>query len=185
MKGNEREEVLKGVFRRYTPPPRVHGNKVVIFKGEAPDTYEDHVIVQCKRILPSNTEMQLVWGQGVASKSGVTTTTDQILNFKTREPFKATFSCSRERKDAGCIPLLPVSLNFSAPVSKKFAERIIAKSGQKIYKPKFEKDENEFVNTITFDGVFPEKSILVIEIPRDLKDDAGRILITRSHFPYW
>ena len=183
LKGAERDEVLKGVFKRYTPSPLIQGNKIIIFKGEAPDTYKDYVIVQCKRTLPSNSAIQLVWGKGVSSKSGVTTASDQILDFKTREPFKATFNCSRERKEAGCIPLLPVSLNFSAPLSKKFAEKMVAKSGSMVYKPKFEKDENEFVNTVTFGGIFPEKDVLVIQIPHDLKDDAGRKLHNAKSFP--
>lgn len=183
LKGEEREEVLKGVFRRYNPPSLIQGNKIVIFKGEAPDIYKDYVIVQCKRTLPSNSAMQLIWGKGISSKSGVVTNSDQILDFKTREPFKATLNCSRERKNAGCIPLLPVTLNFSAPLSKKFAEKMVARSGSMVYKPTFEKDESEFVNSVTFEGTFPEKTVLIVKIPPDLKDDAGRKLYNAKSFP--
>lgn len=166
LKGEERERILK-VHRdvRYKDTPGL--------------------ILQCRQKFPESAKVRLIWGKGIKSLSGVETTEDQTLNFKTRLPFTATFRCTKENPNAGCIPLLPMRLNFSAPVPMKYAEKILLKGpDNKVYKPDKPYEENaEIIYLLSFAGPFPENAVFTIEIPGNMQDEAGRVLENRDKFP--
>ena len=73
-------------------------------------------VLACKRALPADAKMQLVWGAGIEAPSGIATTLDQKLAFQVRPAFTARVQCERVNARAGCIPLQPIRLQFSAPV---------------------------------------------------------------------
>ena len=85
-------------------------------------------VLQCKRRLPNKAQVRLVWGKGIVSDSGVPTSQDQILEYEVRETFQAKFTCDRVNKDAQCLPILPMRLSFTAPVSRSVAEKIVLKA---------------------------------------------------------
>ena len=162
--GKVREEILKARFQYRTPPPF------------------PMILIQSKQRFPSNAKISLVWGKGVMSKTGVATDQDQILRFQVRKPFTAEFSCDREHKGAGCIPILPMSLYFSASISKDQANSIVLKGPEgKIWRPQLESQEE--VNHVSFKGPFPENGNFSIELPLGLKDMTGRPLINADKFP--
>lgn len=166
--GKEREEILKSQFRyRRQPESQI-------------------VLIQCKQQFPSGAKISLLWGKGVKSRTGVANTNDQILRFKTREAFTADCSCERENAKSDCIPILPVSLDFSAPVPVEQAGKITLSSRDgKKWKPALSED-NDDTNTVSglsFKGPFPENTEFKIEIPRGLKDDSGRSLVNADKFP--
>ncbi len=179
LSGGEREKVTKTLgMRRYKDLPQL--------------------VLQCKRSLPGNAKVSLLWGKGLMSVSGVQTTEDQILSFKSRGPFTATFNCERENAKANCIPVLPMNLRFSSPVSWDSAKKIVLKTRNRIYKPlktlhgdHGDEEEGEgdaapdenFVYGVSFTGPFPENTTFEIEIPKDIKDDAGRNLENKDKFP--
>ncbi len=162
-----------------------------------------HILVRCVQNFPNHAVVKLIWGKGITSISGVKTTADQVLSFRVRDPFKATFRCKRENAKANCIPILPMQLNFSAPVSWDFARKIIMKAEGRTYKPEkaasygYEDEESEgeaegpapgetdenTVYGVTFKGPFPENSSFSVVLPQDLKDDAGRSLENKDRFP--
>ncbi|MBI4737845.1 MAG: alpha-2-macroglobulin, partial [candidate division NC10 bacterium] len=114
--GKEREEILK---TRYQGPAA-----------------EPIVILQATRRFPNGARVNLVWGKGVTSQSGVSTDQDQVLPFKTRGPFTATFSCERENRQAGCIPVTHMTVQFSAPVCWDQAQRVaLVGPGGRRWKP--------------------------------------------------
>ena len=84
----------------------------------------------CKRRLGSGTRMQLVFGKGVATPSGIANQVEKRFDYKVREPFTANFSCERENAQAACLPIRPMRLAFSAPVPRKLAEGVRLKSAQ-------------------------------------------------------
>ena len=145
------------------------------------------VVLQCRQRFPSEAEVKLVWGAGIESLSGVVTDADQRLAFKTRPEFRARFSCSRLNKDADCIPLLSMNLDFTAPVSQTAAARIrMVDLNGKEYRPEMVKTpegRESFVEGVTFRGPFPELAWFRVELPEDLKDDAGRTLANGRSFP--
>lgn len=157
-----------------------------------------HVLLQCKQGFPSKAMVRLIWGKGVSSPSGVKTTEEQLLSFTTRAPFTAKFTCERENARANCIPVLALRLAFTAPVPWDLAKNIALKGNGKNYKPQkalsYDGDEDaegeetapagkDTVHAISFKAPFPENASFVLEVPRDLKDDAGRPLSNRGSFP--
>ncbi|HEX7810880.1 MAG TPA: alpha-2-macroglobulin family protein, partial [Burkholderiales bacterium] len=143
-------------------------------------------VVQCQRRLPNNAEVRLVWGKGISSTSGVATSQDQGIAFRVREVFQAKFSCERANKDAGCLPILPMRLSFTAPLSREQAAKIVLRpAGAKPLAATLPDARNaaDFVDEVSFPGPFPERAQFTIEIPAALTDDAGRRLVNQKRFP--
>lgn len=165
VKGGERERVLKLHYSEHKNLPKL--------------------VIKCRQRFPNESQIRLVWGKGVQSLSGVATAEDQVLAFKTRKPFIATFTCTRENAQAECIPILPMYLHFSAPVAWETARGIVLKGpAEKKYAPSTLNEENvEFVYSVSFQGPFPENASFSVEIPGEIKDDAGRKLENSAKFP--
>ncbi len=144
------------------------------------------VTLRCARRLPSDAELRLVWGQGIESASGVPTSQDQVLEFKVRQAFSAKFSCERVNRDADCLPFLAMRLGFSAPIARASAAKTRLRGDDgNVYKPTLpdSKQAGEWVDEVSFAAPFPEQSQFKLEIPGDLRDDAGRRLINQKRFP--
>jgi hypothetical protein len=165
IKGEEKERLLKEIKYRQDKMP--------------------NVALQCRQAFPPRSEVKIVWAKGIKSVGNIPTTEDQVLIFKTRTPFNAKFGCMKERPDAACIPITPMKLTFSAPVSWDTAKKITLKSKDgKIWEPKKE-DAGSMENTegIIFQGPFPEKTSFTVNLPGHIKDDAGRLLANQGKFP--
>jgi len=143
------------------------------------------VVLACQRRLPYQARMRLVWGAGIRSRSGIATTTDQSSVFRVRPDLRASFNCSRVNPDAQCIPLLPMFLNFTAPVPRTLAAKIELRAADGTrYRPEFGEGQTEqAVSTVTFTGPFPEKTAFTVTLPREMRDDAGRRLSNTDMFP--
>ncbi len=146
--------------------------------GEAPV-----VALQCQRNLPPKSEVKLVWGAGIAASSGVATRQLQRLAYRTRAQFSAKVSCSRLNAKSHCLPILPIEVNFSAPVPKDALARVklVASDGTG-FPGKLDEDPGDG-DRLSFPGPFPESTELRLELPAQLKDDAGRSLANAHRFP--
>ncbi|MFH0786829.1 MAG: MG2 domain-containing protein [Pseudomonadota bacterium] len=165
IKGPEKERLFKAINYR---------------KDQAPN-----LVFQCKQTFPPESEVKIIWGRGVKSMSGVATREDQILAFKTRQSFQAKFIGKKEKPTAGCIPLLPMKLTFSAPVAWETAKLITLKSQTgTVWKPKADGEgPKKTVDRIIFEGPFPENHSFTINLPKNVKDDSGRPLSNQDKFP--
>ncbi|MGA3086141.1 MAG: MG2 domain-containing protein [Thermodesulfobacteriota bacterium] len=155
--------------------------KTIKYKEEKTPT----LVFQCKQTFPADSKVKIIWGKGVRSVSGVSNTEDQVLAFKTRKPFYAVFLGKREKPKAGCIPLLPMKLNFSAPVAWETAKQIQLKSQSgRSWKPKAKgEDSKDYVDGIVFEGPFPENQSFTLHLPKNVRDDSGRALTNQNKFP--
>ncbi len=137
---------------------------------------------RCARPLPPETRVDLVWGKGIETASGIATAQDQTLVFKTRPAFTARFECERVNAGADCLPIKPMRLYFSAPVARKLAEKVVLepKHGSR-HRPKLE--DAPMVQSLTFEGPFDQQQSFTIELPRGIKDDSGRELENAERFP--
>jgi len=142
-------------------------------------------LLACQQRLPAGARMQLVLDAGIATPSGLATTTARRFDYEVREPFAAGFTCERERAEAPCTPLRPMVVTFTAPVPRKLAEHIVLKTPSGPRAPKFDGEQaaDAPVSSVTFPGPFPEKASLTIEAPKDLKDESGRPLSNADLFP--
>lgn len=105
---------------------------------------ERALILACKRPLPHAAAIRLVWGKGIgaAANPKVTTTTEQRFRFTVRPAFTAEFSCEREKANAPCLPIRPMALRFSAPVSRELAAKVwLAPASGAALAPVFDKDD--------------------------------------------
>jgi len=153
-------------------------------KDEQDQAEERIAVVRCKRRLPPATQVRLQWGKGVATTSGVPTADPQTLAFKVRPAFTARVECTRTNAKAGCMPMQPVRVMFAAPVPRELAlaVRIRTQDGQ-VLSPIRQEKAAPTLEEITFASPFPEESTVAIEMPANLKDDAGRVLENASRFP--
>lgn len=156
------------------------------------------VALRARRNFPEDTKISLVWGKGVMTASGVPTVQDQVLNFKTRGPFRAEFSCERENARAACMPISTMRLIFTSPIPWKDASRIVLKGpGDAVWKAMKRPDEKEegdkkeggkddpglTVDSVYFHAPFPQNSEFRIELPGVISDDSGRKLSNIDEFP--
>lgn len=145
---------------------------------------DDLVALRCRRPAPPATKLQLVWGKGITTSSGIATTQDQALAFRTRPAFTASVECSRTSARSGCLPMLPVTVSFTAPVPRAQAEavRLETVDGRQLA-PKSQQAEAAMLERIEFAPPFPADAALKVRMPEDLRDDAGRVLENRARFP--
>ncbi|MGH7915592.1 MAG: MG2 domain-containing protein, partial [Candidatus Binataceae bacterium] len=143
------------------------------------------IIVQARQDFPDNAELKLIWGKGIATASGIATAQDQKLKFKVRPAFEAQFKCERENPQAGCIPVTPMSLSFSAPISADNTKRItiVGPGGTRRAAQLADGADRLDIRNVTFPGPFSESALYTIEIPAGITDDNGRSLFNASRFP--
>jgi hypothetical protein len=161
IEGKERDELLKSQN---------------LDKAAAKDPLR-YVTLACNRRLTPATKVQLVYGKGVSTPSGVANSVEKRYNFQVREPFSASFTCERENAQSACLPMRPMSLNFNAPVPRKLAEAIRLKGDKDTFKPSFDEgnsDGDNVVTTVTFKPMFAEQAQFTLELPRGFKDASGR-----------
>jgi uncharacterized protein YfaS (alpha-2-macroglobulin family) len=142
-------------------------------------------LVRCARPLPAGAKLRLVWGQGIESASGVPTSQDQALEFDVRPAFSAKFSCQRVNRDAGCLPFGRMSLSFSGPISRTLGEKMLlrAPDGKAMRAKLPDPREGDNIQEVYFDGPYAEQAAYKLEIPGDVRDDAGRRLTNQKRFP--
>ena len=139
----------------------------------------------CSTALPTGSKMKLVWGKGVEAESGAKSSREESFVYTVREPFKASFSCERERANQPCSPLSDLRLDFSAQLDRKELAkiRLVTPEGTR---PPFADEQGDRQNTdsgVVFRKPFPQNAELRIELPPGLKDEAGRPLANGSSFP--
>nr|WP_218628206.1 MG2 domain-containing protein [Variovorax sp. dw_954] len=143
--------------------------------------------VRCNRTLPPSAKVQLVYGAGVATPSGVANKVERRFAFQVREPFAVSFTCERENAQAACLPLRPMTLTFNSPVTRALAAQIALKGGGKSIAPKFDDEGNAnadaLVDSVSFPAPFPEQTPFTIELPAGFKDASDRAPASPGTFP--
>lgn len=184
LAGAEREQVLaanKGYLDRYLKDYLRQGGSAPKGKDELP-----LALVECKRSLPPGSAVALVWDAGIESIKGVASGSAQTFKFKTRPDFTAQFSCDYLTAGGPCVPLRPLRLSFSEPVTRAVADQVsLTGPGGKVY-PAYQDSgsaRNAPVSSLTYHGPFPEQSSLTLALPPAMKDDAGRALVNQQQFP--
>lgn len=140
----------------------------------------------CNEHLPANAKMRLVWGKGVATSTGVTSSREEYFNYKVRAPFRVTFTCQRERANAPCSPLSDLHLEFSAAIDAKLAKaiRLVTPEGKRSPHMRDREEEKEVtLSEIRFKKPLPQNAELRIELPDGVKDESGRPLENAASFP--
>ncbi len=174
--GKPREELLRAAH-------------VAKAAAKAPQRY---VALSCNRRLTAGGQMQLVYGKGVATPSGIANKVEKRFAYKVREPFALEFSCERENAQAACLPIRPMRLSFNAPVPAKLARAIRLKGDGQTLEPRVDGDEGEgsaqpqgdaLVSGINFAPPFATEARYTLTLPAGFVDDAGRAPGNAQSFP--
>jgi hypothetical protein len=96
---------------------------------------QHYLTLACNRRLTPATRVQLVYGPGVATPSGVANRVERRFAYKVREPFTASTRCERENAQAACMPIRPIELTFSAPVARKLLGAVRLRSDKTEFAP--------------------------------------------------
>jgi len=141
--------------------------------------------VRCGRRLPAERDIKLIWDAGIVSTSGISSSREQLLTFKTRPDFSARFYCDKLNPRKPCLPVTPMRLSFSGPVSVQSAAAVTLTSGKKRWRGKISDDDikSGFTQSLTFAGPFPESADLLLRLPVKLRDQDGRALVNARSFP--
>lgn len=148
----------------------------------------------CSERLPAGAKMRLVWGRGVAAENGATASRSESFPYVVREPFRANFSCEREKAAAPCSPLSDLRVEFSAPIDSKLAAgvRLVTPEGVRVpHAGSGEAARENTVREVVFRRPFPQNAELRIELPggakegvrEGVRDEAGRALANAANFP--
>jgi len=101
------------------------------------------VTLQCARPVAPDAKVSLVWGAGIATTTGVASTADRRLDYVVRPAFTASFTCERVNSRADCLPMRPLRLEFSSPVPRRIAEKIVLSAPDGQHKPQVEQHRGE------------------------------------------
>ncbi len=142
-------------------------------------------VLRCARRLPPGTRVILTWGAQIRSASGIATATDQILAFEVRAAFRAEVQCTRTNARAGCMPVQPLTVSFTAPVPREqaLAIRLKTRDGKLLAPEPQRADQAPTLDSISFPGPLPAASTVTVLLPEHLLDDAGRALENAARFP--
>jgi len=147
--------------------------------------------VKCRRPLPPGREMALVWPENIQG-GGRAAGRTQRFDYQVIEEFTARFECSRTNAHAGCNPLEPATVQFSAPVARARAEavRIQLADGTTLLPQKKQRAEEgedtasqASVTSVSFKATSLEATAGKVLLPDGIRDDNGRPLANASRFP--
>ena len=145
------------------------------------------LLLACQRPLPNGAKLRLVWGAGIAALANpqVASTAAQSFSYTVRAAFTAEFGCERERANAPCLPIRPLTLRFSEPVARALAMQVRLKpaTGAALAPVADQDDTAAEVSMISFPRPLAENARFMIELPPGLKDAAGRPLANAASFP--
>jgi len=148
--------------------------------------YAGVVALKCRRPLPAGRDMALVWGANIAGAGGKLAGAEQRFDYTVRKPFAARFECSRTNAQAGCSPVEPASVTFSAPIARSLAAAIrIRTADGKEFTPGLDDDDGKKTTfqTVTFAGPLPPATAAKLILPAGIKDESGRPLSNAERFP--
>jgi uncharacterized protein YfaS (alpha-2-macroglobulin family) len=154
------------------------------------------IALRCRRPLPPGRDMALIWPDSIIG-SGRTTTETRRFDYRVIDEFTARFECSRTNPRAGCNPVEPAFVRFSAPVPRATAAAIrIRLSNGRLFAPAgldqsdSEGEEGEASSTTaTVESVkftFPadqKASAATVVMPARVLDENDRPLANQRRFP--
>jgi alpha-2-macroglobulin len=159
-------------------------------RGRARSNPAHHLLLACERPFAAQAKVRLVWGAGIASaeRAALVTRGEQRWQWTVRARFQAEFSCEREKANAPCLPLRPLTLRFNAPVPRALAlaARLTpqAPAGAPPIGPQTDAEERgALVQEVRFAAPLLENTRFTLSLPADLRDDSGRALANAASFP--
>jgi hypothetical protein len=142
--------------------------------------------LKCRRPLPPQRDMALVWPGSITNVAGKPAGRDQRFDFSVRAAFTARFVCPRVNPRAGCDPVQAARVEFTAPVPRAQAMAMRLRLPDGSERAPVTSDDDRSAGQLTqvrFDGPFPERAGATLRLPQGLRDIGGRPLANAERFP--
>jgi uncharacterized protein YfaS (alpha-2-macroglobulin family) len=141
------------------------------------------VAFKCRRPLPPGRDMAVVWGADIRSPGGRAAGVERRFDFSVRREFSAKVTCPRVNPRAGCNPLEPLTVQFTAPVPRDQALKVrLDLPGNKQLVATAE-GKDPTVSEVTFKPWLPVATTVKVAMPAGLRDESGRPLANQRRFP--
>ena len=145
------------------------------------------VTFACNRRLTPGSRVNVVYGKGVRTPSGVPNNIQKSFSFRVRDVFSVDVSCERENAQAACVPIQPVEVKFSAPVPRRLAGQVRLLEGKTEHQPALgdaaTANRDALLDSVRFAPPFGENASLSLHLPPGLQDASGRAPVNLDHFP--
>ena len=127
--------------------------------------------------------MALVWSGAIRSPSGKSAGEDRRFDFSVRTAFTAKLECGRVNAHAGCDPVEPIRVRFTAPVprSAALAVRLVTADGKQLAPT--DEGHDATLDSLSFKQPFPPESTARLVMPAGLADESRRTLENARRFP--
>ena len=136
-------------------------------------------MARCRNPLPPGSDVELIWGAGVAALNGMATTRERSVSFSVRPDFRALLECT-DRFEDRCVG--GIHIRFTAPVSRELAAgiRLLDEDGAIV---PAEMDDGPHVGRIDYPKAFEDQTSYRAELVAPITDVDGRALANASSFP--
>ncbi len=143
------------------------------------------VALKCRRALPPSHDVALLWPSSIRTANGFSAGRDRRIGYSVRAPFTARAECRRVNPNAGCNPMEPVNVSFSAPVLREEAAkvRLVTPKGEIAPQLDDSGERSNIVSGVSFAAPLPAATTVRVALPAGLKDQSGRVLSNADRFP--
>ena len=183
VEGAERTEILEALSRYYYLSVLLRTAENHLPQGVDDKTHrraiERIVTVRCLDPLPSGSDMELIWGTGIAAPNGLATLQDQTMAFSVRPSPRAFFGCMDTFKGR-CVGR--VHLAFSDPIPRESAARVRLTDPDGTILPG-EIAETMQIDRIDYPGASVEDTTYRAALVGPIRDIYDRPLANASNFP--
>jgi hypothetical protein len=182
-------EFLEHVLHQNSAIETNEGETVSISGTVPGETSESthYLILASELRFPEGQTVVLHWPKTIQSKEGGMFEKEYLFKFKTMDLFTAKLSCERTQSDRPCMPITPIYLDWSSPVSieKLKGTRLVSRQGKQWIPEEFKSNKpiSPTLQQLTFSPPFPALETFTFEIPNQLRDELDRPLSNANEFP--
>ncbi|ATE64628.1 alpha-2-macroglobulin family protein [Rhizorhabdus dicambivorans] len=158
-------------------------------KAKAPGGTRTLIALRCRRPLPPGRDMALIWPNAITGNGRAALETKRF-DYRVIDEFTARFECSRTNPRAGCNPVEPAYVRFSAPVPRATAAaiRIRLADGAQLAPTGFDEGDGNRSSPTVQSAKFQISSdrkatTATVLLPAAVRDENGRPLANARRFP--
>lgn len=107
------------------------------------------------------------------------------FEFQIKQSFRATMTCTRENSNSHCLPLYPIDLVFTEPISNESLSQVYLQSPDGVRQNAKLRNNLKIDSStsISFKGPFAANSEYLVVFPQDLLSTDGDKLTNQNMFP--
>lgn len=182
-------KLIDGLANNYQLTGFLEDAGLTLERARAPGGLRTLIALRCRRPLPPGRDMALVWPNSITG-NGRTAIETARFDYRVVDEFTARFECTRTNPRAGCNPVEPAYVRFTAPVARGTAAaiRIRLADGTSIAPAGFDEGEgatpSPTVQAVKF-ALAPERpaTAATLLLPARVVDENARPLANARRFP--